>query len=431
LQQLKEIWAMLVCAILALLMLIFQLISLKDFIPDGISEKNIQAKQSYQLYLEGIKELYRAWMVGDTEGLWELDKFGCTDLLGGPKNVNSSYLACNPSVIECFGREGKMLRFKKDGGTYHMRFRQSFKTASGEKRFYRIINRANSHGAKVPSFGVQIDLELKEKPGHSLSLVLEDICGQAFLPQNTYAYGPYIPARLRKGVNDWRWDNFDRYIYIDKFLVTNRDIIDWVDYGGAPEKIKSDIGGKMLAAPATHLTKTEMAQYCSFHGKNVMQAHIYDAATFKLQADSKGLDNELFRSSYPWSTKESEGFLAQALRDPQFKVSLEDCSKAYTLDCTELVPLQHHSKESSSWIGIYQIMGGYLEYMENTLEPEKNIKGSSFYFDTRSPWHKLGARLEWDGEGFNSNNFQSSSLPEINDVFEVAFRCYREVDRAL
>ena len=97
---------------------------------------------------------------------------------------------------------------------------------------------------------------------------------------------------------------------------------------------------------------------------------------------------------------------------------------------------KRHSIKSSSWSGIFQVLGGYPEAMKNPFHNNKNLKLSSFYFNASSLWHELGLRGSWDGMSFDVNRlevdeklkFQKKlmkleSLPS-SDI-KITFRCMR------
>ena len=74
-------------------------------------------------------------------------------------------------------------------------------------------------------------------------------------------------------------------------------------------------------------------------------------------------------------------------------------------------------------------MGGVFEAMRNPIDPDSTLKASSFYFDSKSSWHKLGFRASWNGEGFALRDFDFRGLnPYVSvDKFQVGFRCMREL----
>lgn len=145
-----------------------------------------------------------------------------------------------------------------------------------------------------------------------------------------------------------------------------------------------------------------------------MLAHIFDAATFLPMDLNEKIPKRNQRSPYYWTKKASE-----------YKA---DCNLIYSKDCLAKKPYQLNSTEPT-WSGLHDAMGGVFEAFRNPIDPESNLKASSFYFDSKSSWHKLGFRAGWDGDGFDVRNFEFRGLnPFVAvDKFQVGFRCMREV----
>ncbi len=419
-------------AVVGLVLLLWQLrlipASLKGELPSVTQDKYLFGR----VVEEVIKDLNRRWLLGDDGELWQQGAANCQDVLGPSQFVSYSYLACNPGMIECLGRNQFKFKASVDKNNYQVQFSPAFKNSKGEQRYYQLLTHDNGSSLRRPDNAIEIELISEQFPGLVSRLLLEDICGMAYLPHGKYAYGPQVKNKSKNINLEWNWDNHGRFIYIDKHLVTNRDLLDWLDFGAvepaAGVELRAGLSGKVLAAPATHLTTEQMERYCAFRGKQVLQAHIYDAATFmpfKNDTETK----VIHRGPYPWSIKETDGHLYQAIKDGNFNPTKEACQIVYSSECIGELPLEHRGKLSNSWTGLYQILGGYLEYMKNQIEPDKNLKMSSFYFPVDSGWHRLGMRSYWDGLGHQLENFAPNQLPDINGAFEVGFRCMKELER--
>ena len=61
-----------------------------------------------------------------------------------------------------------------------------------------------------------------------------------------------------------------------------------------------------------------MKDYCSFKGKQLLQTHIWDAATFIPQDIHNNRKRVISKGPYPW-TKKRVSFLWKAKNDPDFK----------------------------------------------------------------------------------------------------------------
>ena len=157
-----------------------------------------------------------------------------------------------------------------------------------------------------------------------------------------------------------------------------------------------------------------MENFCSFKGKQVMLAHFFDAATFLPMDLNEKIPMKALRSPYYWTKKSSD-----------YK---SDCKLIYSKDCLAKAPYQLNSI-GPTWAGIQDSMGGVFEVFRNPIDPESNLRASSFYFDSKSSWHKLGFRAGWNGEGFDLRDFDFRGLnPFVAiDKFQVGFRCMREV----
>ena len=89
--------------------------------------------------------------------------------------------------------------------------------------------------------------------------------------------------------------------------------------------------------------------------------------------------------------------------------------------------MESYARKSSSWIGIFQVMGGFPQYLEPGIYQEENIFLSSKYFDNNSNWHRLGRRSYWSGKGFQDKDFSKDIMPSNIDEMGVGFRCMRTV----
>jgi len=256
-----------------------------------------------------------------------------------------------------------------------------------------------------------------------LNILLENSCADTYLPNRTYGKGPF------QSRNDWKWDNLNRAIYIDKFQVTNRDIKEWMEYDLTAPNIIIPKQSTALSAPTSNLTVVQMQRYCAFQGKQLLQAHFFDAATFYLGRKRKS--GILFRSQYPWTRKAKSSFLYKAQNDLEYSFNKKYCSKIYSKECLNTTfPFYNHSTNSSSWMGIYQVFGGMLEYFDNPINQKQNINASSYYFPLTSRWHQLGVRSYWDGMHHAQKNFRWTKFgpPNIRSTqLKVGFRCMRNV----
>ena len=367
-----------------------------------MTEQFIQDKQALQRLLENSSEIHRIWNEGEDAREWGLVKKECLKYFGITAAFDESFLRCNPILLQCNYLFNKKLNYK----FVDLENRDS-------KKSYRYLSKSNTSHQGIGQAGYLFTLE--DKLTHKqLSILLADQCQEVFLQNRIYAYGEEVIARPSEDIEDYRFDNFNQNIYIDRRLVMNYEINDWIDFGNQnfTKNIKR-VNPSELFKPATQLNYTQMENFCSFKGKQIMQAHLFDAATFLPMDMDDVMPKNNKRSPYYWTKKKGD-----------YK---EDCNLLYAEDCINKKKFQLNSS-GPSWAGILDSLGGVFEVFRNPIDPESNLKASSLYFNFKSPWHKLGFRAGWDGEGFDLRNFNFKGLnPEVSvDKFQVGFRCMRE-----
>lgn len=363
------------------------------------SEYFVQNKKALLRLIKNSSEIRRLWLEGEDSREWTLIKKRCLEFLQVSNKFDESLLRCNPLLLQCFELFTQNLDYRL------------VKFEEFENSPYRYLSKSNnSHvGIRGPGIALTLEDNLTKK---RLDLFLADQCHEVYLEQRIYAYGE--EPELKKGY-DFRFDNFNHHIYLDTHLVTNFEVNDWLKFGNDDLTKGLKINkGDALFLPAVGLTYKQMENYCSFKGKQIMLAHFFDAATF-LPMDLNDKKPEYnFRSPYYWTKKRSD-----------YK---PDCNLIYSKDCIGKKPYFLNST-SPSWAGIRDSMGGVFEAFRNPIDPESNLKASSFYFDAKSSWHKLGFRAGWDGEGFDLRNFDFRGLNPFTsiDKFQIGFRCMREI----
>lgn len=369
------------------------------------TDQFIQDKESLSRLIANSSEIHRIWNEGEDSREWNLIKSDCLNYYKMNTTFDESLLRCNPMLLQCHILFTKKL-------SYHLVKPESF-TGSENQKMYRYLTKSNSSHVGLGSSGYLFTIE-DNKSRRRLDLFLADQCQEVFLQNRAYAYGEEISGTDAKDSEDYRFDNFGQNIYIDRHLVTNAEVNDWIDFGNTEfTKGLSKKSGNDLFLPATDLLFTQMENYCSFKGKQILLAHYADAAGFLPMDLDDVLPKKNNRSPYYWTKKKSE-----------FK---EDCNLFYAEECLKKKPYSLNSS-GPSWSGVLDSMGGVFEAYRNPIDPESNLKASSFYFQFKSPWHKLGFRAGWDGEGFDLRHFDFKGInPVVSvDKFQVGFRCMRE-----
>lgn len=349
--------------------------------------------------LKNVEMLHNFWIEAEESRQWSLIKGQCLESLKITKPFDESLLRCNPLLMECFAKFAKGQNFKILPAT-----------ENDQKLHYHFLSKENSNVKELKRGAYLFNIEDNESKKR-MSFTLESNCHEIYLQQRLFAYGEEFKD---PGAVDYQFDNFNRHLYVDRSLVTNADINEWIFFGMKKEiKGLKKKEGNDLFLPAIDLNYTQMNNYCSFKEKQLMMAHIFDAATFLPMNLQEIRPKKIHRSPYYW-TKKSQGISPT-------------CSEIYTKECLEQSEFRLNAS-GPSWAGIYDSMGGVMEAFRNPIDSQSNLKASSFYYERLSSWHKLGFRAYWDGVGFDYKNFDFRGLsPFIADEkIKVGFRCMRE-----
>ena len=335
--------------------------------------------------------IHTRWIKGDDEGLWREGKLTCEGVLGVPKGTHDNYLRCNPNFLSCWYR-------------YHDEI-----ISHGEERYSFKVRFPITDRLPFTRRGDALLAEI-EGHGHKFKISLLDTCNEVWLPGGYYSHGQYSSPE-----KDWRWDNIGRNIFIDKFLVSKRDIWEW---GG----VEQTTDFTRFPEPSTELVLQQMKDYCAWRGKSLVSTHVFDAATFH----PRDIDNLTpvvnIRGNYPWTSErmkleESDNFPGGI------------CLRLLSKECFAREGYQNFSGKSMSWTGLSQVLGGVMEVQRNPLYPHKNLMLSSFYYPYYSFANQLAQRGGWYGKGhrYSDFNFQGYSPEENTSSYKVGFRCMRRV----
>lgn len=364
-------------------------------------ERFNQERAALDRLLQNSSEIHRIWNEGEDSTEWSSIKTQCLKYYKLNVPFDESLLRCNPMLLQC-----NVLFNKKIN--YHF-----IKPEGENNKLYKYVTKSNLIHVGIPSSGYLFTIQDNQSK-KKLDFILSDQCHEVFLQNRIYAYGEEVPVKIGQIQEDYRFDNFGQNIYIDRSLVTNSEINEWIDFGN-PDFVKglAKKESDELFMPASQLTYSQMENFCSFKGRQLLLAHLADAATF-LPMDLNEVEPvKNARSPYYWTKKKSD-----------FK---EDCDLIYAENCIAEKSFRLNLN-GPTWTGLMDSMGGVFEVFRNPIDPESNLKASSFYFNFKSPWHKLGFRANWDGEGFELRHFDFRGInPErAVDKFQVGFRCMRE-----
>lgn len=376
----------------------------------------VNTKAEANEWMKSFLELEHIWKNGpDEKNMAEL-KQNCREIWGDLTQVDRSYLRCNPDVLNCLGREKK--EFEGTKATLIPREKD---------KYYRVFK--NHKGAL--SYEVSL---AANKMTQSIYLSLSSDCRRVYLPPRLYALGPAPSAGQKENLF---WDNKNRQIFIDRNLVSVRDLKDFlvlisdVEYkdllSTEEKKVIGDIVEKKNAAtPVLEFPMTLQYKYCAVMGGQLLSAEVYDAATFIPFDLNEKFPQHISRAPYPWSKRKTGVFLNEKESTP----SSDDCARAYVYECRGKHLMINFEALSNSWIGMRNILGHEMESLRNAISPRKNVALSSKYFSKDSSWHQLGLRGFWNGEGRDYRNFNfglSDPVSEFKDSFDIGFRCmYQE-----
>lgn len=398
---------------------------------DSVAELNFLERT---ILLEAARDVESLFRDPENNKSWALFSQNCL------KEYNLSEkegfkLACSSEILQCYQQflksKNKSIIEKKvlvDGKSKNLKV--DFDLSFGKDQFYKLLFPSTSEDINIVGKTVQIKLMTNQKS--DLIVNLEDRCHQVYLDERYFAYG----EDQKDNSLEITFDTFHKNYFLDKFLVTVKDYNDWrLSDPKNYSHLKPIIEHKKFFHPVTHLKKNEMHGYCSFVGKQVMMAHLMDAATF-IPFDLRSKQSTSFeRGSYYWVKKNSESWISLAKRNKEDSLSLENCRLLYGKECAEKFPTLHFGDEPT-WSGLLQVMGGPFEYLHNPINEEENLRASSKYFSVFSEWNKLGKRFYWDGEGHKVAHFRISAeekgIEQIPPEFsgkdlEIGFRCFQQI----
>lgn len=369
-----------------------------------------------------VKKIDSIWRYGDVYNYYKNGKVQCKQEFGEFETFNGREkynFKCNPGFLECLLREGVLLEKGIDA------------VSNPTGAFLQLLPSSEYSFSNLMFVNKMVWRLVLQKGELSFFVYLENNCNEVYLPQKIYA---------TKHDNDkiFMWKN-EKNIYIDRYMVTYQEVLNWAK---STKDLSDPLFKKLPDDPlllnrtAVNLTKNQMEEYCSFWGKQLLKTHLYDAATYIPYEDASWSIDRYPLDPYPWSRKKSAVFLSQkkSLKD----LTEDDCNRSYVKECKALMPYKIISN-SSSWMGIQQILGGPFEYLINPLmssastgnimNEKENLKASSYYFGVSDTVHQLGKRFSWTGEdhSMESVDFGDSVLEDSELALDIGFRCYKEV----
>lgn len=348
--------------------LFFILVWLKGFFNKADKKAQMPARYYLEALLEGAKIIQKKYEKADFDfSLAELQQ-NCGDRLKNVEKIDRNFLKCNPDFLQCYFSHKNGLNIKTARGEFNV-----FLSKYTNNLFYKIISKTESAGSFIPGFGIELLLSVKEEQNLKLKIILENTCSDTFLPRRKYAYGEGTKPEILE------WDNLDANIFIDKYLVSNRDVLEWKNFSKRDD-IK--LGTEESYLPNVSLSTELKNEYCLFRGKKLLQAHIFDAGSFVPYDLTNETPDKIKRTTYFW-TKDN--------LTPLPIPTKESCKNLYSLECILITGFDPYYS-NPSWMGMNTTLGGPIEEFNNILEPEKNIKLSSSNFSYKHKFQKLSVR---------------------------------------
>ncbi|MCT4642144.1 MAG: hypothetical protein N4A33_07560 [Bacteriovoracaceae bacterium] len=174
----------------------------------------------------------------------------------------------------------------------------------------------------------------------SYKFILEKKCHTRFLPKRIYSAGA---VNYQKDI----WDNFHEDVYIDKYYITNKEVLLWNN----KLKIKNDLN------PNTSLTLDQKKKFCHDKKMKLLQSRYLDAASFLPLRDSKTGYIYKFNSPFNKTNRVSR-----------------NCDVIFDKKCGVF---NNYKDYAVSWVGINHVLGSIDEIIDNKIDPRYSLKQAS------------------------------------------------------
>ncbi|MBP5296297.1 MAG: hypothetical protein J6Y94_03080 [Bacteriovoracaceae bacterium] len=306
--------------------------------------------------------------------------------------------AYNPDYFQCLFSQWPYL---KVGREIQVRVLPMQRGPDGKNLFYALHTKANTAMNFAPHYHFVLSYGRQRE-------VLLEAPRDTYLPPRIYALGPQgkkSDLRLNK---DWKFDNFGLHLFIDRRLVSNRDIKHWLDFsrdGFTPEMAAlaqefsswpttpQGLRDAWWDLPASHLTPQLMQAYCAFWGGSVLTTLWFDGGSFHPGDYAAPRPRYILRKKYPWPQEQRE----------------IGCAQIFSAECRGQTYSVYH-QSAVSWIGLLQTLGGVPELLQ-APSGKWEVKASSYWLSRNSPDHALGKRWPYEekqdqGVGFRCMHYE-------------------------
>ena len=369
-----------------------------------------------------FQALEQLWEQGDFQRRWQQGEFHCPFFPPHHDSIGENFTKCNPLFFQCVLATGgypevQGLGLRRQNGQQYFSLWSAFSPAMQLGFSGPLIAALAEKGI---SFGYYFEVYPLSRPQEVTAILLADTCSDSYLPEGTYYHGPFYPKVLAKNKRPpsatpaERWDNHGQKIFVDKYLASNQDLWLWHIATGQTPRLDLPAQLDQLYRPALGYSPSEMREYCYFRGKTLLQSHILDAASFYRLPPAPGSAGSDQRGPYPWTSKRKDSFLFFARKQKDYPHSPHFCEKVFTQECLQRkfnIP-EFYATDRASWMGIFDVLGGPPEFVDNRFDPAANVRASSYFFPIQSQWHQIGKRARWNLMDFSLNSFQWTNFDE-------------------
>lgn len=359
-----------------------------------------------KILLSALPHYQSLWMYGPSDEL--LEKLDCEQFHVRVKNLSTPMKQCQPDLFRC-ALEYMSQKSLGHQAKYHQEIKHVIPIPIKQNEWAITKLKSQIDHLRLSERGIQFRLALRDDKNFFVDLFLEDSCRSTLLPQRKYKQGSKLLT-----TEGYYWDNLHREIYVDKKLVTYRDLYNWSKLDLKQTEVEDN-----LDLAAAYLNLDQMKMYCAQNGKQLLQSHIYDAATNLPINTQTQYPQYIINSPTPWTHREKMTF---------YHSKKIDCKKAFVDDCQDSEDESMIDARSATWIEMYQSKGLPFEYTSETQDNE-NINLSSYYIDSHSSLHQNGLRAWWNGLTEQKDSFKFGIFSDrIKDrpYYKVVFRCMED-----
>ncbi len=315
------------------------------------------------------------WVGGKRElNLQNEDKI-CPSIEGRYSDYPLSFFECNPHFFKCWIQNNLSAssKIKISGRNFYPDPKQYTIYPNGEIEFFIRNEERNFH------------------------FYLKRNCHQVEIPNKVFSAG-------RDPDSKNLWDTYLQKLEVDKYYVSvyESKLLAGDDFIVTPNDIM----------PFLSFDKEQMENICFFKGGALLANRVLEAISYFPTQLRKGF---MFKSLVPWD---------KSLSLQQSKEN-DYCGYFFSSNCKKK-NYSAYSHYSPSWLSVFHLLGSEVEYIDDQLTGEGNLKLSSHYFPAHHLVQQNGFRKKWNEKNGAELVVDHSELQEkINnkEIKGFAFRC--------